>query len=145
MKPGGRPPRVALDTNVLFSALARGKGSPPFQILELARRGRIEAVVSPFILQELETVLGTKAGWDERRLAGLRRQLRRFVRLVRPHTRVSVVAKPDADNRILECALDAGADVLVTGDREHLQPLRVFRGVTILSPREYVDRLVGKK
>ncbi len=140
MKADGRVPRVALDTNVLFSALSRGKDSPPFRILELARRGKIEAVISPFILHELETVLATKAGWDERRLASLRRQLPRFLRLVRPHTRVSTLAKPDADNRILECAFDADADFLVTGDRQHLQPLRSFRGVEILSPREYVEK-----
>ena len=41
--------------------------------------------------------------------------------------------------RILECALAARADYLITGDKRHLQPLKHFRGISILSPRTFLN------
>lgn len=50
------------------------------------------------------------------------------------------ILEKDADNRILECAIEAQADVLITGNFKHIRPLDSFRGITILSPREFLDR-----
>ena len=44
----------------------------------------------------------------------------------------------EPDNRILECAVAGGADVIVTGDRAILA-LREYRGVRILSLSAYLD------
>lgn len=133
--------RVVIDTNVLFSALALAKDSPPSRTLGLAQEGRIAAFVSPFILGELEKNLSRKAGWDEERLQALRRALRSFMTVIVPASRVDVIKTCEADNRILECALDAAADILVTGDRKDILPLREFRGIRILAPREFLDYL----
>jgi len=147
------PVRVVLDTNILFSALARGMDSPPSKIVELARRGAIEAVVSPFILQELEKALLMKASWEPARLVPLKRQLKSFLTLVRTRSRVDIAGLPAGDNRILECAIDArargeqsspcagfaSARVLVTGDAKHLLPLVDFRGVRIMSPARFLE------
>jgi predicted nucleic acid-binding protein len=35
-------------------------------------------------------------------------------------------------------------DFLVTGDKKHLQPLKTFRGIQIVSPREFLDLLRAK-
>jgi len=43
------------------------------------------------------------------------------------------------DHRILECAVAARADYLITGDKRHLQSLKHFRGIQIVSPREFID------
>jgi len=61
--------------------------------------------------------------------------------LVRPSVRLSGILAHDQDHRILECALAARADFFVTGDKKHLQPLKTFRGIPIVSPREFLDRL----
>ena len=61
-----------------------------------------------------------------------------FTVLVHPRQPVSVVREDEADNRILECALAAGADAIVTGDH-HLLELRRFGGVRIATPREFLD------
>ena len=134
-------PRVVLDTNVLFSALALpNPDSPPLRILELARAGEIEAVVSPFIMGELEKNLSRKAAWDETRLAALRRKLRAFLTVIVPTSRISAIQRVEADNRILECALDARADALVTGNMKDLRPLGSFRGIAVLTPREFLAK-----
>ena len=132
--------RVVVDTNVLFSALAFPKDSPPANVLELARFGTIEIVVSPFMINELERTLRRRASWDEARLFILMRRLKTFLSLVEPATRVNVIKRIEADNRILECALEAKADALVTGNMKDIRPLGTFQGIAILTPREFLDR-----
>ena len=56
------------------------------------------------------------------------------------HSKVSAISSKESDNRILECALDAQADVLVTGDMRDIRPLNSFRGIEILTPREFLDK-----
>ena|ERR1035441_176829 len=132
--------RVVVDTNVLFSALTSGKDSPPLKVLELAREGKIEAVVSPFILAELENVLARKAGWDRHRILELRRGFKTIFVLIEPHSHFTTIKRKDADNRILECAVDAQAKVLVTGDHKDIRPLGHVKEVEILTPREFLEK-----
>jgi predicted nucleic acid-binding protein len=44
------------------------------------------------------------------------------------------------DNRVLECAVEGGADLIVTGDRAMLR-LGRFEGVAIVSLRDFLTRL----
>ena len=131
--------RVVIDTNVLFSALALPKDSPPSRALALAREGRIATFVSPFILGELEKNLSRKAGWDDERLQALRRALRSFLTVIVPKSQIDIIKTCAADNRIIECAVDAEADALITGDRKDILPLREFRGIRIVTPREFME------
>ena len=55
--------RVVLDTNVIVSGL-NFPGNERL-VLELARRGRFDLCLSPFILEEVAGVLAHKFGWDE--------------------------------------------------------------------------------
>jgi len=49
---------------------------------------------------------------------------------------------PDPDEEmILECALAAEADCLVSGDKRHLLPLRQFRGIPVVSPSDFLRRI----
>lgn len=54
-----------------------------------------------------------------------KRAINDFTVLVHPTQPVNLVHEDEADNRILECALAAGADTIITGDR-HLLRLRRF-------------------
>lgn len=139
MSPGSKIPRVVIDTNVLFSAAALPKDSPPTRILDLARAGKISAFASPFILGELERNLARKADWEEERLQVLRKKLKGFLSIITPTSRVDAIKRVAGDNRVLECALDAKADVLVTGNMKDLRPLGDFRGIQIMTPREFLD------
>ncbi len=138
--PESKPLRVVVDTNVLFSALAFGKDSPPLKVLELAREGKIEAVVSSYILAELENTLARKAGWDHHRIIELRRRLKTVFVLIEPRSHFTTIKRKDADNRILECAVDAQARVLVTGDHQDIRPLERVKEVEILTPREFLGK-----
>ncbi|MDE0034919.1 MAG: putative toxin-antitoxin system toxin component, PIN family [Deltaproteobacteria bacterium] len=131
--------RVVLDTNVVVS----GMNFPGNErlVLELALRGRFELYLSAFILEEVAGVLGRKFGWDEDRVNEARRTLEKVAIVIEPRQLPDVIRANEADNRILECATEASADYLVTGDRKHLLPLEEHRGVRILNAPRFLSVL----
>lgn len=144
MTSGGSPLRVVLDTNVFFSALAFPAESPPSKVFHLLLDGKIQAVCSPFILHELEQALQRKAGWEAEPLQQLRRHLKPILTWIVPTSHLAVITRLEADNRILECAVDAHADVLITGNMKDIRPLGAFRGIQIMTPREFLTQYFPK-
>jgi putative PIN family toxin of toxin-antitoxin system len=133
--------RIVLDTNVWVSALAFPDGACDQLLRRLLRHHAVELFASSFILKEFERVLLKKLDFSYEETKSACRILRRLVTFVEPAELVKVVKEKDADNRILECALAAKAELLVTGDTKHLLPLKSFRGIAIKSPREVLDHL----
>lgn len=132
--------RVVLDTNVLVSALAF-PGSKPDRILEGVRRRETALFVSSFILGELERVLAGKFRHTPAEVRQRVAAIRRMATLVEPGERIRLVEAVDDDNRILECAVAARADYLITGDRQHLLPLRSVGGIPIITPAVFIEFL----
>ena len=64
-------------------------------------------------------------------------------KMVEPKLKLKVLNEDVEDNRILECALEARADIIVSGDK-HLPELGKFKKTRILTPREFFDSLKGK-
>jgi putative PIN family toxin of toxin-antitoxin system len=52
--------------------------------------------------------------------------------------KLHVINEDAQDNKILECALAAGVEIIVSGDK-HLLKLGKFRKTKILTPREFFD------
>ena len=142
MPPEGKRLRVVVDTNVLFSALAFPADSPPSIVLQMILNGKLDAWMSPFIMEELERTLRERADWEDERLLALRKRCKGVFGWMVPTTHLHVIRRLEADNRILECAVDAQADVLVTGNMRDIRPLGAFRGIEILTPREFLRRHV---
>lgn len=133
-------PRVVADTNVFLSALVFG--GPPEEIMDLAREGQIELLVSSAILLELATVLRGKFDWYETEVADAIRAIGYCSKSVDPDSVIKEI-KDDPDNRVLECAVEGGADFIVSGDH-HLLELESFRGVRIMKARDLLNTLSGK-
>ena len=131
--------RVVLDTNVIVSGL-NFPGNERL-VLELAVRGRFELYLSTFILEEAAGVLTRKFDWDEERSSEALRALGNAATVIYPRRLPEVVDGGHADNRILECAVEASADYLVTGDRRHLLPLETHEGVRILNAPRFLSAL----
>ncbi len=132
--------KVVLDTNVLVSALHFG--GRPREVLDLARQGHFELVLSPFILQETERVLREKFRWEEKILDLTLSKLREVATVVDPRQRITLIKEKAADNRILECAVAAGADFLISGDTKHILPLKEYQGIKIVRPAEFLKFLL---
>lgn len=131
--------RAVFDTNVYLSAILFGGVCA--ELRDLARKGKIEVFVCEAILAEVAGVLRKKFGWNHYQISLALAEIRNFTTVIFPLQRVEIIKEDPADNRVLECALEAGVDYLVSGDRKHLLPLKEFQGVRILSPREFLERL----
>lgn len=131
--------RIVADTNVYISAL--NFGGVADEVLNLARSGEVALFISPPILHEAEGVLKHKFRWSARRVQEALALLQSLAQVVFPQGQLHLIQEDEPDNRILECAVEANADLVVSGDTAHLQKLRVFRGIVILSPREFLESL----
>ena len=117
---------VVADSNIFISAFLRG--GKPLELLELARAGQIELAVSTPILEETARVLATKFKVPEDDILAFYEELRGFTKRVEPPETLDVVPGDKTDSRIIECAVAAKSDVIVTGD-SHLLDLGEFRGI----------------
>ncbi len=136
--------KVVVDTNVVIPAMLWG--GKPHEVLERIERGRDIAFVTREILQELYDVLHrpkfaaalSNAGVDPADI--LRWTVGHFALIVpRPLTRVPGLSD-QRDYKFLACAAACRADVLITGDKKHLIPLRRWRTTRIVSPETYHKR-----
>ncbi len=132
--------RAVLDSNVIVSGL--GWSGAPARIVEAVLAGELVLVTSAPLLAELRRVLAypklAKAIPDGSRLADLV-ELSSVV--VEPLS-VFAVAEDESDNRVLEAAVAAGVDCIVSGD-EHLLTLGMFQGIPILTPAEFVRTVLS--
>ena len=131
--------RVVLDTNVIVSALLFG--GYPERVFLAGLRGEIQLLTSRALLQELESVLREKFKLGRRLVKDTMGLLKTMVEVVETTSQLKVIAHPDDDNRVLECAVDGNADFIVTGDTKHILPLKEYKGIKILRPSEFAKIL----
>jgi putative PIN family toxin of toxin-antitoxin system len=127
--------RVTLDTNVYVSAFQFGG----MRLLHLAVDGDIEIAVSQSIVEEVIPVLRDKFHWDGYRLHDARQQILGFARLVTPKQTLDVVKEDEPDNRILECAAEAGSDFIISADKDLLR-LGSYAGAPIMRAADFPQR-----
>jgi len=128
--------RVVLDTNVIVSGF-NFMGSKPAEILDLVVYGDLANFASPHIIQETRNTLIRKFSWTEGEADAAAFWLTTHSKVVNPTSRISIISHDDPDNRILECALEARADYIITGDR-HLLNLQNLQGMNIVTPATFL-------
>ena len=57
--------------------------------------------------------------------------------LVDPAFSLDIIQSDPSDNRIIECAIAAACDYIVTGDK-HLLDIRTFKGISIITPENFI-------
>lgn len=128
--------RLVLDTNVVVSALLK-PGGLERTALNFALLPSTRWFVSKEILAEYKNVLIRPRlrlslprieefiGWTQSR-----------AKLVNPSMRIEVTPDPD-DNIFLECADEARADYLVTGNKRHYP--QFWKAAKIINARELIE------
>ena len=130
--------RTILDTNVFISGIFFA--GPPSQILKAWENQRLHIVLSRQILDEYQrvaTALSTKFPTVN---------ILPIIELVTIHGQfvetqgfdISVCEDPD-DDKFLECAVAGKCKTIISGDK-HLLKLTGYEGITVLSPRNFVDK-----
>jgi len=131
--------RVVLDTNVLISAILFG--GKPRQILEKAIRREIRLCISEPILDEFRGVLRrSKFDYSPKMIQAILTELTGVADFVNPSRTIDAVPEDPADNRILECAVEAEANYIVTGD-SHLLKLSRYRNIEIVNAVAFLEKL----
>jgi predicted nucleic acid-binding protein len=123
--------RVVLDTCILKLATFPSENNAAALIFELARASLIEAWASPAMLEEYADVLGEHPDFVA--------EITGSCRLCHPLTELRVI-RHEPDNRFLECALAASADVIVTVNtaRGHFDR-RQYQSVRVATPGEFLN------
>ena len=129
---------ACLDSNVYISGIAFG--GKPLKILERALNREFLLVTGPNILQEVRRNLFGKLDLKKSRVDRLLLDIAEVASVFVPSGKLSFI-KHAQDNLVLEVALMGASDVLVTGDRKHLLPLKIFHGISIEPPSAFLERL----
>lgn len=138
--------RIVLDANVLVSGLLSPNGTPG-QILDAWLSKRFDLCLSETIFDELRRVMQyphiqerLSPGQSNRLLADLIRN----TLWVEGNLELDVLKRDPSDNPYLACAVEADADYLVSGNVLHFEEAgEIFRGVKIVSPRQFLDILIS--
>jgi putative PIN family toxin of toxin-antitoxin system len=112
------------------------------RLVPLWQSRRITVLISREILTEYLRVFAyPKFQLSDQEIRPLiEEELLPFVETIRVRRRLAVVRRDPDGDKFLECAVAGRARYLVTGDRD-LRELGSFRGTTILSAGEFLERM----
>ena len=124
--------KVVLDTNVLIDGF-RDDYSYEKQIIDEIRTGKIEAYANRQTLQENKLILARLVDNPQ-----YERELNDFfsqITIVVNRRKIHIVRDPE-DNKILESAVESGADYLITKDSD-LLALKKYENIEMISPQAF--------
>lgn len=130
--------KIVFDTNIYISAFVIPGGN--------AEKAYLHAIDADFalctslaILTELAQKLEEKFGWEKQKIMQLITSISHVATLLKITSWLHLLSD-EPDNRILECALKASADFVVTGDK-HLLTLRNYENFEIISLATFLSML----
>ena len=135
-------PSATFDSNIYISALVFRKKA--LQILDLAIEQGVEIAISDEIVEETIRVLREKFHWSDERLEEARGTMNSITRRVAPTEKLDVVKSDSDDNKIVECAVAAGSDYLVTGDNDILS-LGSYGKTRMIKPSDFLAIMTGDR
>jgi len=126
--------KAVFDTNVLISAwFWEGNES---KLIESVEEGLLDGYSSEQLIKELcEALKYPKFNLTQDEVESIRGYYLLLFKIVRPKQTVDIITEDPEDNKVLECALEAQADYIVSGNH-HLLNLGEFRGIRIVTAAE---------
>ncbi|MBV9035372.1 MAG: putative toxin-antitoxin system toxin component, PIN family [Acidobacteriaceae bacterium] len=134
--------RAVFDSNVWISAF-RFKGRPLELVLKAAE-GEFELYTSQSIMDETARVLREKFNAQQPEIDEALKIMSAAARKVEPSINLDVVKDDPKDNHVIECAVAAGAHVIVTGDKKHLLKLDEYQGIKMMQVAEFLGQQRGR-
>ena len=130
--------KVVLDINIFVSSFFWGGN--PRKIMERVIDGKDTLYTCKEILQETTTVMARpKFKVANEYIAHFIRSIEDIANQISLTGEIQNVCRDSDDDKILECALLADADYIISGD-DDLLVLEEFRGIKIVTPKEYLER-----
>ena len=129
--------KIVPDTNVLISAVI-SQGCE-YELLKLAKLGKISLFISYDILWEFEEVIKrSKFGFSTEQITNALKQIEDTCQIVEPTIKLDVVKRDKDDNKVIETAVEGEADYIVSGDKDLLD-LKAYKGIRIINAREFLE------
>jgi len=141
---------VVLDTNILVAALWSRNGAS-FQLLKRAISGELEFAVSVALALEYEAVLQRQSFRDgswatNSELEAVLDALCAEAHKINPiRTRVRPVLKDVDDEMVLECAIQSGAEYIVTMNGRDFRPAEALYRICTETPGACLNRIARSK
>ena len=137
--------RTLCDTNVLVSAFIAG--GPPSRVIDASIDGRIDLVLADPVIDEFERVLTLKLGFEPERVRDITALLIDIsvARIDAPTQPLEAITGNPDDDVVLVCGVNANVQIIVSGDRRHMLPVREHRGIRIISPQALLAELAGEQ
>lgn len=140
--------RTVLDTNVWVSGFLTPVGTSG-HIIRAWRQGRFEVVISEDILQEMGRLLirpkiQQRLGWTPEEVNELLFFIYKRGIATPGKIRLRVVKDDPTDDKFFVAAVEGEADYIVSGDAQ-VHKVKRYRGIKVLSPAEFLERLKQKE
>ena len=126
---------ITLDTNIYVSALEFG--GTPMTLVEKGLEGEVHISISQPIIDETLRVPRDKFSWTPDDLRDAEATIRAATHIVTPTMTLDVVKDDPDDNRIVECAVEAGSEIIVTHDNDLLR-MRRYQGIRMMKAGEFL-------
>jgi putative PIN family toxin of toxin-antitoxin system len=131
-------PSVVLDTNVVVSAHLKEEGFERF-VLDLALNHKLQLFISDEILEEYRNVLSRpRLKISPEQVITSLHLIEKTSRRIQPTQKITSAKDPD-DDKFLECAAEAEADYLVTGNKKHFP--KQWQVTRILNAKELLQEI----
>jgi len=127
--------KVIIDTNNFISALGwEGKSR---ELLRKVIDKEYDLYISVKQIREIKRVMNyPKFKFSEKQKKRFLKILFSIATIIDTKTELNVAEDP-ADNMLLECAVEANADYIISGDN-HLKKLKQYKGVRIISVSDLI-------
>lgn len=132
---------ATFDTNVYIRAF--NFGGPGATLLAKARAGEIRIDITEQILTETIGVLREKFERDPYTLNDIRQRMTALCNSVTPIEMLNVIKEDPDDDRILECAVAAKSDYIVSEDKDLLR-LGRYGGARIVNIADFMEIAFGR-
>jgi len=128
--------KIAVDTNFLVSA-TQWDYSASHKLLEKLIINNTKIFITKEILDEFAEVLERDFLYNQEEIKNILEKVLQFLTLVTPSQKIDVVKEDADDNKILECAVESGAEYILSYDN-HLLKLGEYQGIKIIRPEEFL-------
>jgi putative PIN family toxin of toxin-antitoxin system len=126
------PIRIVLDTNVYIAAALNPESVIYKIVRDSAAQHLASYYTSPEILLELQDKLENKLEFPRRDVVRWVNQIEQAASVIRPSVKIDILSERDPDdNKILECALESNANLIITADPDLLS-LKEFHQAKII-------------
>ena len=125
---------IVPDTGFFIAAILKNGYARSYLVGKGSKFLTYQLYTSEAVLLELQNKLENKFGFERKQVVAAINDIRGVVKVVHPSQKIDVSRDPD-DNKIIECAIEAKAKVIVSFDKDLLD-LKEYKAIKIIHPRE---------